>query len=412
MIDYERSKNTKNINHHRNPPSSSSSDLLPDGNGAAVTQKRKRRPAGTPDPEAEVVALSPRTLLESDRYVCEICNQGFQRDQNLQMHRRRHKVPWKLLKRETTEEVKKRVYVCPEPTCLHHNPCHALGDLVGIKKHFRRKHSNHKQWICERCSKGYAVQSDYKAHLKTCGTRGHSCDCGRVFSRVESFIEHQDHCTMRRSQPSGHRLQQQQQHTANATQTASVAKNVDLSVGPVLPGHPLLRQAPPSGQQTSDLLYPFVSSCATTGSSIELQLLPSRASADETSLSLSIGMEPTTSSYEKGETSLLLGQREEAKRQIEIAELEFAEAKRIRQHAKAELHKAQLYREEASRRISATMMQITCHNCKKHFQAVAASAPPPILPQPPCTDESTSLAVSYVSSATTEGEKASDRASS
>ncbi|KAL0801232.1 hypothetical protein Bca101_056408 [Brassica carinata] len=413
MIDYERSKN---INHHRNPPSSSSSDLLPDVNGSAVTKKRKRRPAGTPDPEAEVVSLSPRTLLESDRYVCEICNQGFQRDQNLQMHRRRHKVPWKLLKRETTEEVKKRVYVCPEPTCLHHNPCHALGDLVGIKKHFRRKHSNHKQWICERCSKGYAVQSDYKAHLKTCGTRGHSCDCGRVFSRVESFIEHQDSCTMRRSQPSGHRSQQQQQQTANATQTASVAKNVDPSVGPVLRGHPLLRQAPPSDQQTSDLLYPFVGSCAATGSSIELQLLPSRASADETSLSLSIGMEPTTSSYEKGETSLLLGQREEArreaKRQIEIAELEFAEAKRIRQHAKAELHKAQLYREEARRRVSATMMQITCHNCKKHFQAVAASAPPLPLPQPHCTDESTSLAVSYVSSATTEGEKASDRASS
>lgn len=134
------------------------------------------------DPDAEVVSLSPKTLLESDRYVCEICNQGFQRDQNLQMHRRRHKVPWKLLKRETPE-VKKRVFVCPEPTCLHHNPCHALGDLVGIKKHYRRKHSDNKQWVCARCSKAYAVQSDYKAHLKTCGTRGHSCDCGRVFSR-------------------------------------------------------------------------------------------------------------------------------------------------------------------------------------------------------------------------------------
>ncbi|ESQ28467.1 hypothetical protein EUTSA_v10018614mg [Eutrema salsugineum] len=335
------------------------------------------------------------------------------------MHRRRHKVPWKLLKRETNEEVKKRVYVCPEPTCLHHNPCHALGDLVGIKKHFRRKHSNHKQWICERCSKGYAVQSDYKAHLKTCGTRGHSCDCGRVFSRVESFIEHQDNCTMRRSQPSSHRLQQQQQqqNTANATQTASTVENADLSGGPILRGHPLLRQSPPSDQQPSDLLYPFVGSCATTGSSIELQLLPSRNSADETSLSLSIGMETTMSSYEKGETSLLFGQREEArreaKRQLEIAELEFAEAKRIRQHAKAELHKAQVFREEASRRISATMMQITCHNCKQHFQASAASAPPlPPITQPPCTDESTSLAVSYVSSATTEGEKASDRASS
>ena len=51
------------------------------------------------DPDAEVVALSPRTLLESDRYVCEICGQGFQREQNLQMHRRRHKVPWRLVKR-------------------------------------------------------------------------------------------------------------------------------------------------------------------------------------------------------------------------------------------------------------------------------------------------------------------------
>ncbi|GLJ17796.1 hypothetical protein SUGI_0310980 [Cryptomeria japonica] len=158
-----------------------------------INNNRKRRPAGTPDPDAEVVALSPKTLMESDKFVCEICNQGFQRDQNLQMHRRSHKVPWKLLKKSTSE-ARKRVYVCPHPTCLHNDPCHALGDLVGIKKHFLRKHSIEKQWKCEKCSKGYAVQSDYKAHLKTCGTRGHLCDCGRVFSRVESFISHQDHC--------------------------------------------------------------------------------------------------------------------------------------------------------------------------------------------------------------------------
>ncbi|XP_058722600.1 zinc finger protein SHOOT GRAVITROPISM 5-like [Vicia villosa] len=187
-------------------------------NGTSSNNKRKRRPAGTPDPDAEVVSLSPKTLLESDRYVCEICNQGFQRDQNLQMHRRRHKVPWKLLKRETPV-VRKRVFVCPEPTCLHHDPCHALGDLVGIKKHFRRKHSNHKQWVCERCSKGYAVQSDYKAHLKTCGTRGHSCDCGRVFSRVESFIEHQDACNMGRIHNS--ESQPLQTPTACLSRTAS-----------------------------------------------------------------------------------------------------------------------------------------------------------------------------------------------
>lgn len=234
---------------------------------------------------------------------------------------------------------------------------------------------------------------------------------------MESFIEHQDTCTVRRSQPSNHRLHEQQQHTTNATQTASTAENNengDLSIGPILPGHPLQRrQSPPSEQQPSTLLYPFV-----TNGSIELQLLPSRNCADETSLSLSIGTmdqktmsEVEKKSYEKGETSLEREEaRRETKRQIEIAELEFAEAKRIRQHARAELHKAHLFREEASRRISATMMQITCHNCKQHFQAPAALVPPP--PQTHCTDESTSLAVSYMSSATTEGEKASDRASS
>ncbi|KAE8729867.1 protein BASIC PENTACYSTEINE2-like [Hibiscus syriacus] len=99
------------------------------------------------------------------------------------MHRRRHKVPWKLLKRPDNQDtaVKKKVFICPEPSCLHHHPCHAFGDLVGIKKHFRRNHSDNKQWVFAKCCKGYAVQSDYKARLKTCGTKGHSCDCGRVF---------------------------------------------------------------------------------------------------------------------------------------------------------------------------------------------------------------------------------------
>lgn len=96
-------------------------------------------------------------------------------------------VPWKLLKKPTLG-VHKRVYVCPELSCLHHDPSHALGDLVGIKKHYRRKHCTEKHWKCVKCSKGYAVQSDYKAHLKTCGTRGHCCDCGKVFSRW--FLNH------------------------------------------------------------------------------------------------------------------------------------------------------------------------------------------------------------------------------
>ena len=133
------------------------------------------------DPEAEVIALSPKTLMATNRFLCEICGKGFQRDQNLQLHRRGHNLPWKL-KQRTSNEVRKRVYVCPEKSCVHNHPSRALGDLTGIKKHFCRKHGE-KKWKCAKCSKCYAVQSDCKAHSKTCGTREYTCDCGTIFSR-------------------------------------------------------------------------------------------------------------------------------------------------------------------------------------------------------------------------------------
>ncbi|KAI3462507.1 hypothetical protein Pfo_019170 [Paulownia fortunei] len=156
------------------------------------TAKKKRNLPGMPDPDAEVVALSPKTLLATNRFVCEICNKGFQRDQNLQLHRRGHNLPWKLRQR-SSKDVKKRVYVCPEPSCVHHDPSRALGDLTGIKKHFCRKHGE-KKWKCDKCSKKYAVQSDWKAHSKICGTREYKCDCGTLFSRRDSFITHRAFC--------------------------------------------------------------------------------------------------------------------------------------------------------------------------------------------------------------------------
>uniref|UniRef100_A0A0E0AYR5 C2H2-type domain-containing protein n=1 Tax=Oryza glumipatula TaxID=40148 RepID=A0A0E0AYR5_9ORYZ len=133
------------------------------------------------DPDAEVVALSPHTLLATNRFVCEVCNKGFQREQNLQLHRRGHNLPWKL-KQKNPKETRRRVYLCPEPSCVHHDPSRALGDLTGIKKHYSRKHGE-KKWKCDKCNKRYAVQSDWKAHSKTCGTREYRCDCGTLFSR-------------------------------------------------------------------------------------------------------------------------------------------------------------------------------------------------------------------------------------
>ena len=125
--------------------------------------------------------------METNRFVCEICNKGFQRDQNLQFHRRGHNPPWKLWQRTATE-VKKRVCICPELTCVHHNPARSIGDLTGIKKHFSRNNGE-KKWKCDKCSKKYAVQSDWKAHQKTCGTREYKCDCGTIFSRLAKKIK-------------------------------------------------------------------------------------------------------------------------------------------------------------------------------------------------------------------------------
>ncbi|MFS8029080.1 putative transcription factor C2H2 family [Helianthus anomalus] len=131
--------------------------------------------------------------MATNRYICEVCHKGFQRDQNLQLHRRGHNLPWKLKQRPANIQVKKRVYICPEPNCVHHEPTRALGDLTGIKKHFCRKHGE-KKWKCDKCSKRYAVQSDWKAHAKICGTREYHCDCGTIFSRKDSFVTHRAFC--------------------------------------------------------------------------------------------------------------------------------------------------------------------------------------------------------------------------
>ncbi|WOL00463.1 hypothetical protein Cni_G09176 [Canna indica] len=384
--------------------------------------KKRRRPAGTPDPDAEVVALSPGTLLESDRYVCEICNQAFRREQNLQMHLRRHKVPWKLLKRP--ESTVKRVFVCPEPSCLHHDPRHALGDLVGIKKHFRRKHSSHRQWICAKCGKDYAVQSDYKAHLRTCGTRGHSCDCGRVFSRVESFIEHQDTCRAGRTEatvliptPTSAAIFS---HTmwSDALEMANRAVNFVGQHAPSLPtSAPTFAQdqppsSPPSRQHSTyntelQLLPPTTNSLPACSSAespptndefeitkLQLSLGPSvdhwqsadpqRAAArlkDETMEQLKLAM---------AEKELAGKVRREARRLHQLAEEELENAKRIRRHSQAELNQARLTRERTAKQIESFDSMITCNACKQQFQAKPAAM----------ASEENSLVVSYMSEVT------------
>ncbi|WJX75854.1 hypothetical protein P8452_59342 [Trifolium repens] len=48
--------------------------------------------------DAKVIALSPKTLMATNMYICEVCNKEFQREQNLQQHITGHNLPWKLRK--------------------------------------------------------------------------------------------------------------------------------------------------------------------------------------------------------------------------------------------------------------------------------------------------------------------------
>ncbi|XP_035830887.1 zinc finger protein JACKDAW-like [Helianthus annuus] len=121
-------------------------------------------------PEAEVIELSPTSLTATNHFVCEICNKGFLRDQNLQLHRRGHNLPSTLKQRNKNEVVKNKVYICPEKSCANHDPSRALANLHAIKKHYSQKHGE-KIWNCETCPRKYAVQSDWKAHIEICSNR-------------------------------------------------------------------------------------------------------------------------------------------------------------------------------------------------------------------------------------------------
>ncbi|MCO5566425.1 hypothetical protein L7F22_020102 [Adiantum nelumboides] len=212
----------------------------------SVTKKKRNLP-GRPDPDAEVIALSPRSLLTTNRFVCEICNKGFQRDQNLQLHRRGHNLPWRLKQKES-HEYRKKVYICPELNCVHHDPARALGDLTGIKKHFSRKHGE-KKWKCDKCSKRYAVQSDWKAHQKTCGTKEYRCDCGTLFSRKDSFITHRAFCDV---------LENGKDPSCNDEQVQKPAASLDETGNDNAVGKdtsaPMDTAASPASQVTGDVL--------------------------------------------------------------------------------------------------------------------------------------------------------------
>ncbi|WOK99175.1 protein indeterminate-domain 7 [Canna indica] len=252
--------------------------------------KKKRGLPGNPDPDAEVIALSPRALMATNRFVCEICNKGFQRDQNLQLHRRGHNLPWKL-KQRTSKEVRKKVYICPEVSCVHHDPSRALGDLTGIKKHFSRKHGE-KKWKCDKCSKKYAVHSDWKAHSKICGTREYRCDCGTLFSRRDSFITHRAFCDALAEESARATTMTDQNPMAN---NSNNQQHLSSSSHELPPDHLIMKSQDANSFRTRSSTTPF--SSAQVGDERQQQYLNMKQEMISSSSSPWAAAAPSTSLY-------------------------------------------------------------------------------------------------------------------
>ncbi|XP_020249501.1 protein indeterminate-domain 7-like [Asparagus officinalis] len=123
--------------------------------------------------------------MATNRFLCEVCGEGFQREQNLQLHRRGHNLPWKLKQRNPRDAGRRKVYLCPEPTCVHHDPSRAHRRPDGDQKHFSRKHGE-KKWKCDKCSKKYAVQSDWKPRQDLRHPRSTHCTAATALLQVTS----------------------------------------------------------------------------------------------------------------------------------------------------------------------------------------------------------------------------------
>lgn len=60
--------------------------------------------------------------------------------------------------------------------------------------------------------------------------------------------------------------------------------------------------------------------------------------------------------------------RELARKELQLAEKEFARARLIWKHAREEVEKAESMKMAATRRISSTCIEITCQACRQHFR--------------------------------------------
>ncbi|TVU32798.1 hypothetical protein EJB05_24555 [Eragrostis curvula] len=362
-----------------------------------AANEKRRRPAGTPDDDmdTEVLALSPRALLEPGHlFVCDVCGRRYNRVHSLHRHRRLHGVASGNSKTPVNPGRKTRlVFVCPEPTCRRHDPAHAIDNFPRIKKHFRHWHG----------------------HLATGSSHQ---------SQAARSMEHQD--TRDASQPRSEKSpspgevvtvaasQQQLLHAeAAAASSASPSCGDDLRVSttaaanavtalhgfdPVVftPLSPPERPVAHNNMQELQLMPPRGSCARGAASPAVWWPAPPRSHAVIPQLELSLwfggarggdNLAPASVSAarlkQEAREQLRLAAAEkaaaelaraQARRQAELAGHELAVARRVRQQAQVEFASAHELREHAVRQVHAAAMRVqgaTCFGCRHKYSARA-----------------------------------------